>query len=222
MFIEFVRNDTFSASLHNMGGFIFVAEVKYRTLKTSWGSSCDDIFNTNQRKKVLQVNENFLTKYIRENTYNDMIVQESSWYFDITNQLIYLHITHNESPLTSKMDYGYSFGVTNNDVVYIDDVEYLPLIKDAPDLDRETDYTNSEQPTGSTGSITLSNMEHENENGIKEGRLDFLLSENIYGNDVFFYTIESGALVPVAMKYIEDISIGINEVEISLQDRRFS
>ena len=222
MIIELVRNDKYTASLHNTGKYIYVGEIKNRSLKTAWGESCDDIFNEIAENKVLQVTENYLTKYIKQETYSEMLTQESSWYFDNVNQLVYIHINHSESPLTSIYDYGYSFGICEKEVTYIDDFEYLPLIKDAPDIDRETDYTNSNQPTGSTGSITLSNMEYKNENGVKEGRLDFLLSENVYGNDVFIYTLSENALVPIASKYIENISIGMNEVEISLQDRRFS
>ena len=222
MIIELVRNDKYTASLHNTGKYIYVGEIKNRSLKTAWGESCDDIFNEIAKNKVLQVTENYLTKYIKQETYSEMLTQESSWYFDFVNQLVYIHINHSESPLTSIYDYGYSFGICEKEVTYIDDFEYLPLIKDAPDIDRETDYTNSNQPTGSTGSITLSNMEYKNENGVKEGRLDFLLSENVYGNDVFIYTLSENALVPIASKYIENISIGMNEVEISLQDRRFS
>lgn len=222
MYIDIVRNEKYACSLHHIENNIYVAETKYRLLKTSWDGSCDDIFSTTKIFKILQVTENFLTKYLQESTYEDMVSQEASWYFDSENQLIYIHMKHTESPLTAIYDYGYAFGVCENEVKYIGDVEYLPLIKDAPDIDRETDYTNSEQPTGSTGSITLSNMEYENENGIKEGRLDFLLAENVYGNDVFFYSLIDGALVPISMKYIEDISIGMNEVEVSLQDRRFS
>lgn len=222
MFIEFVRNDKYTASLHNTGKYIYVGEIKNRSLKTAWGESCDDIFDTNSITKTMQATENYLTKYLKEESYNDMLVQASSWYFDQVNQIIYIHMKHTESPLTSVYDYGYAFGVTDKEVIYIDDVEYLPLIKDSPDIDRETDYANSDQPTGSTGSITLSNMEYRNTSGKKEGRLDFLLDENIYGNDVFFYRFVNGKLKPIASKYIEDITIGLQEVEIQLQDRRFS
>lgn len=222
MFIEFVRNDVYITSLHKVLGYIYVGEVRYYSLKKSWGESCDDIFETSSKIKALQVTENFITKYLKESTYADMLTQESSWYFDYENQLIYIHMKHTENPLTAVYDYGYAFGVTDNEVTYINDVEYLPLIKESPDIDRESDYTNSDQPTGSTGSITLANMEYRNDSGEKEGRLDFLLNENIYGNDVFFYMLSDGQLKPIASKYVEDITIGMQEVSIQLQDRRFS
>lgn len=219
---EITRNENPVCSLHCISPFIFVYENKYRQLKSSWTLSCDDIFDIKTRTNVKQVSENYLTKYIQELSYAEMLLQESSWYFDDANQLIYIHINHKENPLTAIIDYGYAFGVTNNELVYINDYEYLPLVKDFPDINRETDYTNSEQPTGSTGSLTLSNLETDNGDGIKYGRLDFMIDESIYGNDIYLYRYENDILYPISSKYIENITIGLEEVEIDLQDRRFS
>jgi hypothetical protein len=219
---EIVRNKDFVVFLHSVAPFVFVGEIKYYSLRTSWGSSCDDLFTVGDRAKALQVTRDYLTKYLQEDTYAEMIIQEASYYFDKVNQRIYIHIEHIYSPLTAMLDYGYSFGVSDQELVYIDDYIYLPLITGSPDLNRETDYLNSDQPTGSTGTLTLSNKEYTNAEGVREGRLDFLLNEQIYGNDVFVYLYLNSVLTPIASKYVEDVLYGEEEVEIDLQDRRFS
>jgi hypothetical protein len=219
---EFARNDSFISSLHSVNPCIYVGETKYYSLKTEWGTSCDDIYGINKMVKVKQVSRDFLNKYMQEYTYNEMIVQEGSFYFDKEAKRIFVHIEHDYNPLVATLDYGYAFGVCENELTYVDDYEYLPLISGAPDVNRETDYVNSNQPTGSTGSLSLINMEYKNSDGVIEGRLDFLINESIYGNDVFIYRLEYGILIPLSYMYVEDISYGEEEIEIDLQDRRFS
>jgi hypothetical protein len=193
-----------------------------RTLKSEWGDSCDNLFDDSKAINVKQIARDYLTKYLEQDTEQDVIAQEGSWHFAKANGVGLIHAEHVQNPLTTIFDHGYSFGVSQDELVYIDDYEYLPLIKDAPELDRETDYTNSDQPTGSTGTLTLATLCYINEQGVSVGMLDFLLTEPSWGNDVFAFDYDGVTLTPLTFKYIQDISIGEEEVNIELQDRRFS
>ena len=220
---QLVRTGNFETPLTPLYPFVFVSYVGLRTLKSGWGASCDDLFDASKAINVKQIARDYLNKYIEQISVGDVISQEGSWYFDDANGKIYVHVEHSQNPVCSIFDYGYSFGLSQDELVYIDDYEYLPLILESPDIDRETDYTNSDQPTGSTGTITLSNMSFVNELGADEGILDFLVNEPVWGNDLFLYKYDesTGILTPLAYKYIQDVSIGEDQIDIELQDRRF-
>lgn len=219
---QLVRTGNFETPLSPVSPFVFAACVGLRTLKSVWGTSCDDIFDGAQAINVKQIARDYLTKYLKQATEQDVMAQEGSWHFDRAAGVVLVHAEHSRNPLTTIFDHGHSFGVSQDELVYIDDYEYLPLIKGAPELDRETDYTNSDQPTGSTGTLTLTNLCYVNEEGTSVGMLDFLLTEPIWGNDVFVFDYDGETLTPLTFKYIQDISIGEEDVEIELQDRRFS
>lgn len=220
---QLVRTGNFETPLTPLYPFVFVSHVGFRTLKSEWGTSCDDLFDASKAINVKQIARDYLNKYIEQFSVGDVISQEGSWYFDDINGKVYIHVEHSQNPVCSIFDYGYSFGLSQGELVYIDDYEYLPLIIESPDIDRETDYTNSDQPTGSTGSITLSNMSFVNELGIDEGILDFLVTEPVWGNDLFLYKYDetTKTLTPLSYKYIQDVSIGEDQIDIELQDRRF-
>ena len=220
---QLVRTGNFETPLTPLYPFVFVSYVGFRTLKSEWGVSCDDLFDTSKAINVKQVARDYLNKYIEQFSIGDVLSQEGSWYFEDASGKVYVHVEHSQNPVCSIFDYGYSFGLSQDELVYIDDYEYLPLILESPDIDRETDYTNSDQPTGSTGTITLSNMSFVNELGVDEGILDFLITEPVWGNDLFLYKYDESTetLTPLAYKYIQDVSIGEDQIDIELQDRRF-
>ena len=221
---DLTRNLNF-VTLANYAPFIYVGTTKYRTLKTEWGDDLDDLFETGARVKVLQATRDYLNKYLVEDTYAEMEAQEGSIYIDTENQLVYIHVEHDYSPQTANVDYGYGFGVIDEKAggTYIDDFYYEPVITDDVDISMTADTKGVSQPTGSSSSMTLNNTARYNElTKLPEGVLDFMLTENLYHNDMFVYNFDGGVLVPLASYYLEDFDPSETQMTLNLQDRRFT
>lgn len=221
---DLTRNLSF-VTISNVSPFIYVGTTKYRTLKTEWTDDVDDLFDTAVSVKVLQATRDYLNKYIEQDTYADMETQEGSFYVDVATQQIYLHIEHNYSPLSSAIEYGYGFGVIDESAggVYIDDHYYEPVITSDVDISQTADTKGVSQPTGSSSSMTLNNTARYNElTKLPEGVLDFILSENLYHNNVFVYNYTDGVLTPLASYYLEDFDPSQTQITLNLQDRRFT
>ena len=221
---ELVRNLEF-ITLTNYSPFIYVGTIKYYSLKTEWGTSCDDLFDTGARVKAKQVTRDYLNKYIQEDTLAECEAQEGSFYFDRTNQLVYVHMEHDYSPQTAACDYGYAFGVCSKSAggTYIDDNYYEPVIEDGISISQTADTSGVSQPKGSTSTLELNNTARYNElTKMPEGILDFIFTENLYHNDVFCYLYDGSTLTPIGAFYIEDFSIDLEKITLNLQDKRFS
>jgi hypothetical protein len=211
--------------LTNYAPFVYAGSTKYRKLKTEWGTSVDDLFETGTRIKVKQVTRDYLNKYLQEDTLAECLAQEGSFYFDRDNQLIYVHVEHEWSPLTAPFDYGYAFGVCAGSAgyIYIDDIGYEPVINDDIDISRDADAIGESQPTGSSSSLQMINEGRYNElTGLPEGVLDFMFEENLYHNDVFVYNYINNILTPTAAYFIEDWSVNLTDGTLNLQDKRFA
>lgn len=107
---------------------------------------------------------------------------EQSFFFDFVNQTLYVHFEHDQNPLTD--DYQYSITSGYNDskgVIYIDDIEYLPIIESIPAISQQASIIGYDKQAYIDGSIGLSNA-----NGI----MDFLIDENVYGNDADLYYLD--------------------------------
>jgi hypothetical protein len=211
--------------LTNYAPFVYVGTTKYRSFKTSWGTSCDDLFDTGARVKVLQVTRDYLNKYLQEYTLAECLAQEGSFYFDRENQLVYVHIEHGWSPQTSVVDYGYAFGVCSQKLgyIYIDDYQYEPVITDATDISLSADDVTVDQPKGSTSSLQMNNTSRYNElTGLPEGVLDFIFTESLAHNDVFIYNYRKGILSRAGAFFVENFDISETEITLNLQDKRFS
>jgi len=211
--------------LTNYAPFVYVGSTKYRTFKTSWGTSADDLFNTGTRIKVKQVARDYLNKYLQEETLAECLAQEGSFYFDEGNQLIYMHVEHDWPMFTAHIDYGYAFGICDEKAgnIYIGNYFYEGVIKDDVDISMSADSSGVSQPKGSSSSISINNTSRYNEISKKmEGIFDFIFSENLYHNDVFIYNYEDNVLIPIAVFYIEDFDISESEKTLNLQDKRFA
>lgn len=221
---ELVRNLEF-ITLTNYAPFIYVGTIKYYSLKTEWGTSCDDLFDTGARVKAKQVTRDYLNKYLEEDTLSECEAQEGSFYFDRDTQQVYVHMEHSYSPQTAMCDYGYAFGVCSQSAggTYIDDNYYEPAITDGISISQTADTSGVSQPKGSTSTLELNNTARYNElTGLPEGILDFIFTENLYHNDVFCYMYNNNVLTPIGAFYIEDFSIDEEKVSLNLQDKRFS
>lgn len=219
--VDIVRNKT-PVVMTPYRPFVYIIYTNYRELRDEWGESADDIFAIVKREKVLQVTRDYLTKYLEQATLADCITQESSFYFDRVNQLIYVHVEHGYIPVIHEFDYGTSFGACNEGVTYVDDFEYLPVIDSAPAVEQSADVVGISEPVGVTGTMTLINNTIIDEENERIGILDFLLDENIYGNDVFLSYYDGETVTGISSFYIENMEYSQESVILDLQTRRFT
>lgn len=221
---DIVRNENFTTTA-NIEPFVYAGYTKYFDFKDEWTDDVNDIFDTSERLKCLQMTQGYLNKHSKENNLADCENQPTSFYFDTLSQILYFNLQHEYSPITSPIDYGYAIGVCAESLgdVYINDIFYEACIKDDDlTISRSADALGLSQPKGSTSSLSINNEGRKDETtNTRRGIMDILFSENIYHNDVYIYDYVSGALEQKAVYFIEDFSMTMQNVTLNLQDKRF-
>lgn len=164
-----------------------------------------------------------LYRYSKVDTLLDCIADEQTLYFDIVNQVLYVHFEHGYNIYGNNYSYGLFFGYSNKTVFYLDNIEYLPLIQNSPKVSASQDFNGYDKLTFQNTSLDLLNI---------DGALDILLNLDIYGNTVnilfvneYLLTIGniySGPVIPLASYFIEDYTMTMQETVLSLQDLRKS
>lgn len=219
---ELTRNNTPVSGFTPYAPFVWVGLSQYYILRDSWGTSCDDLFTYGKRVKIIQVVQDYLDKYAEADTLNDCLAQEASFFYDRENQRVFVHCDHYASPFTAALDYGYAFGLTNGDVLYIDDYEYLPIISSFPGAEINADPIGQDKPTGVSGALVLDNRTVRDETtGIPVGVLDDLVSESVYGNTVNLYDYDGVSVVQIGAFDVEDLTISEESISLNLQDKRY-
>lgn len=209
------------SSFFNVKPFVFAALPSTYTLPSFW----TDTFGVDEESKseiiaITQVLQNSLVNYNQMDSYNDMSAQIQSFYFASGTQTLSIHTGFEAHPLMDRFDEGHSTGFCEKRLVYIDQIEYKPLLKSYPNIEQSQDIANYEKLSFSNGKIVLDNL---------SGDLDYILEEPIFGNDINIYYLNdtdpradysASDLVPIAGYYVEDYEIGQRECMISAQDKR--
>lgn len=151
--------------------------------------------------------------------YATCLATERSWFLSAT--AFFIHMDHDIFPASVVMQYGNGIGFSDGGVVYGDDIEYLPLITQAPNISRSEDVQGYSKLRLVSGGVSLSNH---------GGRLDYLKDSSIIGNearlaylsneDVIDGVFEVADLVPQAAYFVEEAEYGNDEFGASLQDSR--
>jgi len=206
----------------NVSPFCYVYTPFPRSLAYFWTG----IFNaqdesTNERAFILSAIINYITRF---NRVNDLLECKDTFYtyfFDFENQQLYINYGLNYSPRLDATEYLKQFGFCDENVTYIDDFEYLPLLKDSINVSSQQDLINYSKLAYASGSVKLLNQ---------GGDLDFLNNMTLFSNDAVIYHLERKEnetytrtdLEPVAYMLIDDISASMREGKITLQDLRQS
>jgi hypothetical protein len=112
---------------------------------------------------------------------------EKSFYFDFTNQILYVHFEHDQNPLTDNYQYTVISGFNDSKgLIYIDNIEYLPLIKSIPSIAQQASIIGYDQQAYVDGSVVLENA---------KGIMDFLIIEKVYGNDASLFYLDDDDIV---------------------------
>lgn len=171
---------------------------------------------------ITQITVDFLSQYNEVTSYADLLLQDQSFYFDDVNQFLYVHFPVYTSPLFNFIQQGRAFGYCDQQLVYVDNIEYLPLIRNVSNISVSQDIKGYKKLNFLSGSLELSNV---------GGELDYFDSEVLNGNDARLYYLETvqgqtdytqADLLPIAGAYIEDFSLSLRSCEIDIKDKRKS
>ena len=174
----------------------------------------------NRTIDVIGLRDRSSQTYDKKASINDVIGEPVTWFFDKTEQLLYVHMKRTDSPIAIMFLYGQTQGFSEGKLVYVDDLVYEPVITSSIGLGQQEDLAESGKLSFITGSIELSNA---------GGRLDDLISLPVYGNDVLIYnaetnidgdTINSDGVIQLATLFVEDNDVGVNNISLRVQDKR--
>lgn len=164
-----------------------------------------------------------LYRHSKVDTLQDCINDEQTLYFDIANQILYVHFEHLYQIYGNNYSYGLFFGYSNKTVFYLDNIEYMPLIQNNPKVSSSQDFNGYDKLTFQNTTLELLNL---------DGTLDQLLELDIYGNTVNILFVDEylleigniydGPVLPLASYFVEDYTISMQQIKLSLQDLRKS
>ena len=203
----------------NVSPFVFTLKPAAFQLADYWTTifgAADESNNLTVRVKGFT--RSTTTHYTSVNSLVDCQSTEQSFYFDFENQDLYVHFEHDQTPLTDDYQYAITSGYTDSvGVVYIDDIEYLPLVQSIPPVQQQASIVGYDKQAYIDGTVVLSNA-----NGI----MNFLIEENVYGNDATLLYLDdndtpiNSNMVYLASFYIEDYDFTRQAVSINVQDKR--
>lgn len=157
--------------------------------------------------------------YTKVTTYAECVALEKSWY--LSDTAFFIHLDHSIVWEGVIIQYGNGQGFSDTDVVYINDIEYLPLITNAPSINRAEDIQGYSKLRLISGVLGLSN---------RGGRLDYLKDSSVIGNEarlsyldnskVVDNVAQSSDVVDQATYFVEEAEYGNAEIATSLQDTR--
>jgi hypothetical protein len=162
---------------------------------------------------VYQNNINYTTK----DSITDMQSDNQSFYWDATNQILYIHLNplHNLDYIDANFDYGVSIGLTNDRVRYFEGRTFRPLLVSFPSILTSVDKFNYDQL-----SFIIETLVFDNNSRFFNQFKD----TPIYGNKVAIKTGEDGDeygdLIERATYFVEDYNFSAFEFKVDIQDVR--
>jgi hypothetical protein len=221
--VELSQNEILSSPSTNEAPFVFKYQIYVHTTAAYWIDVFDCPDETiNIPAIILSIIQDITIGYAQMYSLEDCIATESSWFYDPVSTLMYIHYDHDVLGLTEAFEIGTAIGFTDKDVIYIDDVEYSPLILSVPSMAKQQDLVNYDKLSMVTGSVVLKNVGAE---------LDYLITRKIYGNDLKIYRLDviegitdyqRSALVGLACAYVDDYDIDEEKIDIKIGDKRDS
>lgn len=158
------------------------------------------------------------SSYASVNSIEECEASDKTFYWDVVNQKLYYHLPIDVDPLFSNVTYGSVYGFTSGETLYLDDQEYLPIIQDVPSVKQSEDLVDYDLLDFISGSFVFNNSNED---------LDFIINENVIGNDAFFYHIPKGKyersdLIPLGSYNVNDYSISEFICNLDVADKRLA
>lgn len=201
--------------------FVYMSYPALRSTASWWtvtfGALGDD---SSLRMNISALVQKPSAQYTLANTLADCISQPLSFFWDASQQILYIHVSQNIIPSVDSFLSGVTSGFTDRGVAYIDDLLYKPLLKSIPSLAQQADLKEYDQMAFISGSALLTNQ---------DGQFDDIIDDAIHGNDVFIYDLEAkrntfrytrSELLSLASLYVENYRFTLSEFELMIQDKR--
>ena len=221
--VELLKYHELAASkmmIHN--SFTYKTKIKTQSILDSYFTTlygAEDLTNkqTINIKAIVVDIENF---YAIQTSIVDCEDNEESFYFDITEQMLYIHFNHDISPFAVLVEYGKVYGYTNDEIRNFNGIDYLPLVKSIPIFSIKVDPLRYTQQSFYGGDIIMNNNPIDGSNN----NASFDSNEEFTGNDVYIYFGENGDsytdLLLIANNYIVNTIISMDEVIVKTKDKR--
>lgn len=201
--------------------FVYAAKMRTDTIldsyfTTLYGATDDTGKETLNIKGIIV---NYVNHYDMQTSKVDCEDNEESFYFDIANQKLYIHLNHSLNPYSCLIEYGKVYGFTNDKIRNFNGINYLPLVKSIPNFSIKVDPLRYGRQSFFGGDIVFNNNPID---GSNDGPFDS--NEEFTGNDIFIYYGEDGDaytdLFLVANNYIENTKPSMQEIVVITKDKR--
>lgn len=204
--------------------FVWGIDLTYDSTGIYWSAIFGAPIETQSSTVVmlgLTVNDNIYTETLN---ITDCQATQASWFFDFATQQLWVHLDHDTEGMTARVAYGKALGFSDDAVVSISGVEYLPFIDSIPSLAQVQDLVDYEKLATINGAMVLR---------AAGGLLDYLTDENLIGGDATIAYLpddviddageaDSSDMIPLAAFFVQDYRSGFEEFHIQLQDRRIA
>jgi hypothetical protein len=194
------------------------AGLQVESIATYWTSTfgADGTYNT-----VATQIESMTLDSIFELTKQDSLVDcqatQSSFYFDATLQVLYVHIAHTDNLLAHTVETGVLYGYCSDTVRYFRNQLYRPIVQSIPSLSDQADPLQYGIMAFGGGSIVFTN-------DVTSGLGLFDTDEKLYGNPVRIKRGSEGDdyddLVLVFSGYVKDIETTTATMTLEVGDKR--
>ena len=211
----------------NKDALIYEAPFTYSTKVSTQDLSASYFIDTYEaedvtNKEVLNIQGiiiDYSAFYTQQFSLNDCISNEKSFYFDAENQILYIHFDHDINPVAVGVEYGKTFGYTNDKVREFNGVPYLPDVISIPKFNKKVDPLQYKKMGMNNGNVVLNNRPQDPDNN---GPFDGF--DPIYGNELNVLCGEDGDsysdLKQINKQYIEDYKIDFNTNTLITKDKR--
>lgn len=158
--------------------------------------------------------------YAQTTSYALCLASERSWFLDDSG--IYIHLDHDVVWDGVVCQYGNGTGYSDDGIVYVDNIQYLPLVTSFPSISKAQDIQGYDKIRLLSGTVSMSNL---------DGRLDTLKSQSVIGNqaivsylsadDIVDGQASSADVVEQAQYFVQNAEYGASEDSLELQDPRY-
>lgn len=217
--IKYFDLDASKLMIYN--SFVYMTKVRTETVLDSYFTTLYGA-SDNTGKETLNIKGvivDITNRYDMQTSLNDCEDNEESFYFDIENQILYIHFDHTINPYTHDVEYGKVYGYTNDEIRNFNDINYIPLVKSIPNFSIKVDPLRYTRQAFFGGDIVFNNQPVD---GSNNGTFDS--NQEFTGNDIFLYFGADGDtytdLILIANNYIENTIISLDEIVVKTKDKR--
>jgi len=143
---------------------------------------------------------------------SNCISQEQSFYFDFTNQSLYVHVPHEYGTSENNIEIGKLFGYCSDTVRYFRDQIYQPIVQSIPSISDQADPLQYGIIAFGGGSVSM----------VNDGTFD--TDEKLYGNEVRIKRGQEGDtyedLILMFTGYVKDYTTTTSDISIEVGDKR--